>query len=57
MKTLLFIWISTILFFLLAIIWQKSNFINFLLKVMFIVITLWGIFLLLDQYGLIIAVK
>lgn len=43
----LFVAVSTLLFFFLAFVWKKNDFINIFLKIIFSVMTIFGIALIL----------
>jgi len=47
--------LSTVLFIFLFIIWQKSDWINVLVKYTFIIMSIYGIFICLKDFGFIIA--
>lgn len=56
MDQIKFIYAATFLFIFLAIIWAKNNFSNLLLKIIFIFISIWGIFISLHNLGFIIKI-
>ena len=53
-KTMLltFLWISTMAFIMLFVIWSKRTFLDFAIKVGFLMLYIMGIVLILVQYGL-----
>lgn len=52
--TLTFIIIATVIFFLLGVAWKTSDFINTLLKVVLLSMSIFGLLLILLQAGLVI---
>jgi hypothetical protein len=50
----IFLWISTLYFLIMGILWKSSDFLNFLCKAGNILMGIVGIILLLMQYGFLI---
>lgn len=46
-----FVYVATIVFALLALIWNKSNWLNFLIRAVFFFMTFWGIVQSLQALG------
>lgn len=46
-----FVWLATIIFGLLFVIWDKKDWFNFFIKVVFFVVTIQGIIILVEQKG------
>ena len=45
---------STVIFFFLSVVWKTSDVFNFILRIIFFILTGWGIFLELQYLGYII---